>query len=146
MSHRGCALLFVVLAPLPIANADELHCACHAAYTFVWKMQALKYVAFPLIVHGCVTRLMAKVILESEDKEQFEVLREVAVKSTVIRQMIETNPDNDEPIPLVDRRYVVADFTSDIVCDFWIRFFCVRIFILLAAAANPTFSKKCSTT
>lgn len=59
---------------------------------------------------------MAKVILESEDKEQFEVLREVAVKSTVIRQMIETNPDNDEPIPLVDRRYFVADFTSDIVC------------------------------
>jgi hypothetical protein len=47
---------------------------------------------------------MARVILESEDKEQFEVLREVAVKSTVIRQMIETNPDNDEPIPLVDRR------------------------------------------
>jgi len=47
---------------------------------------------------------MARVILESEDKEQFEVLREVAFKSTVIRQMIETNPDNDEPIPLVDRR------------------------------------------
>jgi hypothetical protein len=48
---------------------------------------------------------MARVILESEDKEQFEVLREVALKSTVIRQMIETNPDNDEPIPLVDRRW-----------------------------------------
>jgi hypothetical protein len=56
---------------------------------------------------------MAKVILESEDKEQFEVLREVAVKSTVIRQMIETNPDNDEPIPLVDRRYTFDMFTSD---------------------------------
>jgi hypothetical protein len=56
---------------------------------------------------------MAKVILESEDKEQFEVLREVAVKSTVIRQMIETNPDNDEPIPLVDRRYIFDIFTSD---------------------------------
>lgn len=55
---------------------------------------------------------MARVILESEDKEQFEVLREVAFKSTVIRQMIETNPDNDEPIPLVDRRCCFFLFCS----------------------------------
>jgi hypothetical protein len=59
---------------------------------------------------------MAKVILESEDKEQFEVLREVALKSTVIRQMIETNPDNDEPIPLVDRRCAVFLFLPLLIC------------------------------
>jgi hypothetical protein len=87
---------------------------------------------------------MAKVILESEDKEQFEVLREVAVKSTVIRQMIETNPDNDEPIPLVDRRYIFHVFTSDSLA--FGDPLHAHNFTSICAAANPTFSKKCSTT
>jgi hypothetical protein len=88
---------------------------------------------------------MAKVVLESEDKEQFEVLREVALKSTVIRQMIETNPDNDEPIPLVDRRRVLSFFYDDVDVH------CTRLSNPTSkpfppTAASPTFSKKCSTT
>ena len=85
---------------------------------------------------------MARVILESEDKEQFEVLREVAVKSTVIRQMIETNPDNDEPIPLVDRRCCHVIYRQFICFEF---VFYLQNSTNLTAAANPTYSKKFST-
>ena len=88
---------------------------------------------------------MARVILESEDKEQFEVLREVALKSTVIRQMIETNPDNDEPIPLVDRRLIQTTVVLFVMCMVFV-FFRFSMITFLPAVASPTSSKKCSTT
>mmetsp|Transcript_29350 Transcript_29350/g.68052 ORF Transcript_29350/g.68052 Transcript_29350/m.68052 type:complete len:164 (+) Transcript_29350:31-522(+) len=43
------------------------------------------------------------VTLVSEDKQQFVVPRTVAMRSTVVKQMLEDIPDSDEPVPLVDR-------------------------------------------
>jgi len=45
----------------------------------------------------------AEVVLVAEDRREFRVPREVALRSTVVKQMLEDIPDSDEPVPLVDR-------------------------------------------
>eukprot|EP00339_Tiarina_fusa_P024602 CAMPEP_0117032532 /NCGR_PEP_ID=MMETSP0472-20121206/23314_1 /TAXON_ID=693140 ORGANISM="Tiarina fusus, Strain LIS" /NCGR_SAMPLE_ID=MMETSP0472 /ASSEMBLY_ACC=CAM_ASM_000603 /LENGTH=162 /DNA_ID=CAMNT_0004741199 /DNA_START=12 /DNA_END=500 /DNA_ORIENTATION=+ len=43
------------------------------------------------------------VTLVSVDSKQFQVPRDVAMRSTVVKQMLEDIPESEEPVPLVDR-------------------------------------------
>jgi S-phase kinase-associated protein 1 len=43
------------------------------------------------------------VVLKTNDQTQFEVSRQEAELSAVVKQMLEDLPDSDEPIPLMDK-------------------------------------------